>query len=182
MCLPLPYHHIIPTTNLAINLAINLALINNMMPVCHILATNVVSAKKPARSNGLSTNCTTPSLVPRLPEILRCYVRLKTLKNLVHLQSHLNPDSVCHRIVILILTTPTTSSMLDTPQDILAGLTATFVVAPEAVITIIMIVATDALPAHATTATILAIMIFQPMPSKRQIWTTNDISKKCVVT
>ncbi len=102
LCPTMTHHHVIPSADLSIDLT----LVSTMIPVCHVLVSNVVSPKILTQSNGLSATCTTPPLVPKLPKILRCYIRLQTLLNLMHLQPLLSTVLICHHVEFLILTLP----------------------------------------------------------------------------
>ncbi len=73
-----PIHHLVV---LETNLAIVFALVTNMMPVCHIFATAVASAKTSMQSNGLFVRCIIPPLVPKLPRTLMHYEKQQTHQN-----------------------------------------------------------------------------------------------------
>ncbi len=64
-----------------IDLAINLALVNNMMPVCHKFVTNTVFAKTISQKNGLNAKCTTPSLGLKRQRILMSCTYPQNLQN-----------------------------------------------------------------------------------------------------
>ncbi len=102
----------------------------------------------------------TPPLVPRLPMILKKYVKVQTYKNLSHLLPQLANDPIWHHIAIAILTLPTTLTIGDAPHDAVPTHTATLREALAAMIIMTMIVTTNALLVHVMTANMLATMIF----------------------
>ncbi len=96
------YLHIILMTNLVVDLT----LVNNVTPVCHALAINLVSARKPTPMGGLSAKYTTPPLVPRLPNILMCYMKNANQPKSLELLHWLVADPIHHHLAIVILALP----------------------------------------------------------------------------
>ncbi len=97
----LPLHQtIIPMTDLTIVLA----LVNNMMPVCHVSVTNMVSAMTPMLSNGLNVKCTTLQLVHRGPKISTICTSPHNPPNLVQLLLCPLVVPICRHTAIVTLT------------------------------------------------------------------------------
>ncbi len=106
---PQLHHSIVPTTNLVIALA----LVSNVMLVCH--ECNAVSAKTLTQSNGLIEKCTIQPLVPRWPKILINYANLSKLQNLVHLSCCPLIVPTCHHTATIPLTLTTMLTVVAAP-------------------------------------------------------------------
>ncbi len=129
----------------------------------------MVSARKPTQLNGLSVKYTTLPLVSRLSKILTHYAKIQIHQNLVCLLPWLATNPICHHVAIIILTPPTTLPIVNAPHSIVPTLPAALVVALAVMIATTMIVATNTLPVHTMTATLLATMVFCLTPRIRPI-------------
>ncbi len=107
----------LPPTHLSvvqmINLAITLAVVNNMIPVCQVSTTPMVSGKTPTQLNGLIVKCIIPPPVLKLPRILMQCTRLPTQQVLAQLLIQLASILICHHIAIVILMPPIMLKIVD---------------------------------------------------------------------
>ncbi len=123
------------------NLASASAPTHLVMPVLHIFATYVVSAKILTQLNEPRAKCTTLPLIPTWPKITIYYAKLLTLPNLMCLLPQQVSNLICHHVTIVILTLLTMLTTVNAPHANAAAPLASCTVFLAVVTAILMIIA-----------------------------------------
>ncbi len=142
-------------TNPTTALAINLALVKNVMPACQGFVTNVISAKTPAILNGLTAKCTIWPLVLKWPKILMSCTNPHNLLNLIHHLLLLLIVLIHHHAGNMILTPPIMLMIVATPSNASAPAVALAVIHGVVIVMMMIDAVIDPLVLALITTTLL---------------------------